>query len=90
MQRWSGIPPKILFRAILITGLLTNVDTDAVEAPIPSNGVVCHTGALQIVRASLTGPQRACGECHTSCGGCHVSRPDNVDSNFIRCHPRTQ
>jgi len=32
------------------------------------------------------GRERHCNECHTSCGGCHVSRPDSVGSGFINGH----
>ncbi len=30
--------------------------------------------------------ERHCGECHASCGGCHVSRPDSVGSGFVNGH----
>jgi len=30
--------------------------------------------------------ERHCGYCHTSCGGCHVSRPENVGSGFVNGH----
>jgi len=30
--------------------------------------------------------ERHCGDCHTSCGGCHVSRPKNVGGGFVDGH----
>lgn len=30
--------------------------------------------------------ERHCGYCHTSCGGCHVNRPQNVGSGFVNGH----
>ena len=33
-----------------------------------------------------TARERHCGYCHTSCGGCHVSRPGNVGSGFVNGH----
>ncbi|MCP4687710.1 MAG: hypothetical protein GY859_06650 [Desulfobacterales bacterium] len=32
------------------------------------------------------GRERHCGYCHTGCGGCHVSRPENVDGGFVNGH----
>ena len=32
------------------------------------------------------GLERHCSQCHTSCGGCHVSRPDAVGSGFVNGH----
>jgi thiosulfate/3-mercaptopyruvate sulfurtransferase len=32
------------------------------------------------------GLERHCSQCHTGCGGCHVSRPASVGSGFIRGH----
>ncbi len=30
--------------------------------------------------------ERHCGDCHTSCGGCHVSRPKSVGGGFVDGH----
>ena len=30
--------------------------------------------------------ERHCAYCHTSCGGCHVNRPDSVGNGFIKGH----
>jgi thiosulfate/3-mercaptopyruvate sulfurtransferase len=32
------------------------------------------------------GRERHCSQCHTSCGGCHVSRPASVGKGFVNGH----
>ena len=32
------------------------------------------------------GLERHCSQCHTSCGGCHVSRPASVGKGFVNGH----
>ena len=32
------------------------------------------------------GNERHCSQCHTSCGGCHVSRPASVGNGFVNGH----
>lgn len=42
-----------------------------------------HPDKHKVVEMGL---ERHCNQCHTSCGGCHVSRPDAVGSGFINGH----
>jgi thiosulfate/3-mercaptopyruvate sulfurtransferase len=42
-----------------------------------------HPDKHEVVQMGL---ERHCGQCHTSCGGCHVSRPAAVGSGFINGH----
>ncbi len=50
MQRRRSVLPKILFLAILTTGLLSSAGTNAVDDTSPTSCVTCHTDETALTR----------------------------------------
>ena len=48
-----------------------------------AGGKCCRPGTKKVLKASM---DRHCGTCHSSCGQCHVSRPDYVKGGFLSKH----